>query len=113
MRHAQRWGLKDPSLVDILLPISEVLKFDESNSISLFIYEGRWAYCMSILYTDAGRAYGPLLKFSDPYCSRQVALEAAVAEVGVLYKNPVCNAYNKSILSWAKSLITPSQLSLF
>lgn len=113
MRHARRWGLTDPALVEVALPVVEVIAFNESNTISLFLYEGRWAYCMSIQFTDCRCGWGPYLKFADPHPTRRDALEVVVAEIVARGKRAAHNSYNRSLVEWARSLIAPIQMSLF
>lgn len=111
-RRAALWG---GNLDDLDAPqtVRETLEYNWSNRICLFEFRGKWGFCLHVWPGDvAGEFYGAWLSSCDPYPNRQIVLENAVRKMLETYEKSN-RRETKRLIAWAKSLITPKQLSLF
>ena len=74
--------------------------------IELVTLNGQWSYTYNYSVTDRGGGFGPLLKFCDPYPTRDAALTAAIA---ALRKHD----HKREMRSWLDELSRPKQLSMW
>lgn len=123
---ARHWGSSNPGDADTPQQIVETLvcptpgRFTNRNRIELYQYKDQWGYALQLLFEDGGQGWGPYLKFSRPYASRHEALQGAVEKIEEYVEQ--YQLYNKrgeysrrvtQVLTWAKTINQPRQLSLF
>lgn len=115
-RAALKWGSSDPDEARRAHKIIKTLFFEDKRSpqkIRLFTYNGQYGFCLDIRVKGQWSIYGPFLGFSDPYPTSQLALDAAILEIIQAAQEYGDSAEKSRVGAWAKSLITPKQLSLF
>ncbi len=118
LRSAKKWGSDDPDDADLFRKPIETFIFRAGNrpsSIKLFSFNDFWGYCLTVNCKTLCWAYGPFLKFCDPYQTRCMALDAAVSaiEEGIAKRDQVADRVGREVIAWSKGLLPSKQLSLF